>query len=83
MAVVDARFAGGPIFIDRDDTSAVTPDGTVLVTIDAPGWDVAMFPHEARAFAAALLDAARTAERRTTRLRRSPDVDDHLRELDE
>ncbi|WP_315551277.1 hypothetical protein [Microbacterium aurum] len=83
MTVVDARFAGGAIRVDDDDTSGVTPDGIVLVTIDAPGWDVAMFPHEARAFAAALLDAAGTAERRTTRLRRSPDVDDHLRELDD
>lgn len=81
--IVDARFAGGAIRVDDDDTSAVTPDGTVLVTIDAPGWDTVLFPHEARAFAAALLDAAGTAERRATRLRRRNEVDDRLREIDE
>ncbi|PZU48444.1 MAG: hypothetical protein DI566_04210 [Microbacterium sp.] len=79
--IVDARFAGGSITVD--DQSSVLDDGTRMVTIDAPGWDAALFPHEARALAAALIEAAAKAESRAERLRRRPDVDDHLRELDD
>ena len=81
MTVVDARFAGGSITVD--DQSSVLDDGTRMVTIDAPGWDLVLFAHEARAFSAALDAAADEAEKMTTRLRRRPEVDDHLRELDD
>lgn len=81
MTTVDARFAGGPILVDEGH--ATYDAATKLVTIDAPGWDTALFPHEARALAAALLDAAGSAERRTTRLHRRNEVDDRLRELDD
>jgi len=81
VTAVDARFAGGPILVDQGH--ATYDVATKLVTIDAPGWDTALFPHEARALAAALTEAARKAEKLTARLRRRPDVDDHLRELDD
>ncbi len=80
MTAVDARFAGGEILVDEESSVL---DGTRMVTIDAPGWDVVLFPHEARALAAALIDAAAKAESRAERLRRRPDVDDRLRELDD
>lgn len=80
MTIVEARFAGGPIVIDE---AVDTLDQTRrLVKIDAPGFDTALFPHEARALAKALQDAAASAETRTTRLRRSRDIDDELREVE-
>ncbi|QYF98107.1 hypothetical protein [Microbacterium sp. PAMC21962] len=81
MSIVNARFAGGPITIDQGH--ATYDAATKLVTIDAPGWETALFPHEARALAAALVDAAVKAEKLTARIRRRPEVDDHLRELDD
>lgn len=81
MTAVDARFAGGPILVTGDAHTSYDPDVT-LVQIDAPGWVTALFPHEARALAAALTAAANAAER-APRLKRHPDVDDHLRGLDE
>lgn len=80
MTVVDARFAGGPIRVDRGHTSYDV--ATELVIVSAPGFDIALFPHEARAFAQALLDAATDAEKRTVRLRRPRAVDEHLQVLD-
>ncbi|GEB94396.1 hypothetical protein [Microbacterium lacticum] len=81
MTVVDARFAGGPILIDQGH--ATYDAATKLVTVMAPGFDIALFPHEARAFAQALLDAATDAEKRTVRLRRPRAVDEHLQVLDD
>ncbi|WP_394279834.1 hypothetical protein [Microbacterium sp.] len=63
MTAVDARFAGGSIIIDQGH--ATYDPTTKLVTINAPDWDAALFPHEARQLAAALTAAAAEAERRT------------------
>lgn len=76
MTAVDARFAGGPIIVDQRQASYDV--ATELVTVSAPGWDTSLFPHEARALAA----AADEAERRGTRLKRRRDVNDDLAALD-
>ena len=81
MTAVDARFAGGPILIDQGH--ATYDAATKLVTVMAPGFDTALFPHEARALATALLEAATEAEASAARLKRPHEVDDHLRELDD
>lgn len=80
MTAVDARFAGGPIIVDQRQASYDV--ATELVTVSAPGWDTSLFPHEARALAAALTAAADEAERRGTRLKRRRDVNDDLAALD-
>lgn len=80
MTVVDARFSGGHLTVDQGHA---TYDLTQkLVTVAAPGWDTALFPHEARALAAALTEAADNAEKRATRLKRRRDVDDQLASID-
>lgn len=79
-AVIDARFAGGPIFVDRGTLHDDDPRPVVIVT--GPGFEFPMFPHEAEALARALTMQAHNADRRRP-LKRSPEVDDHLRELDD
>ncbi|WP_456286237.1 hypothetical protein M1D46_00470 [Microbacterium sp. JZ70] len=49
---VDARFAGGVIQVEQD--AEYIGDGRTVVTLAFPGHTVALFPHEARALAAAL-----------------------------
>ncbi|WP_454137245.1 hypothetical protein [Microbacterium paulum] len=78
---MEARFAGGPITVGEGH--ATYDVATKLVTVDGPGWETALFPHEARALAAALTTVADDVEKRADRLRRRPEVDDHLRELDD
>lgn len=80
MTAVGARFAGGPIIVDQGH--APYDVVTKLVAVTAPGWDTTLFPHEARALAAALTAAADETERYATPLRRRSDVDDALREVD-
>lgn len=53
MITVDARFAGGPIVIAPLPSDGIRPD---LVEVSLPGLTVALFRHEARALAHALLD---------------------------
>lgn len=81
MTTVDARFAGGDIIVDLGH--ATYDPETKLVVIDGPGWEAALFSHESRAFAAALIAAADEAEKQTVRLRRPHEVDDQLREIDD
>lgn len=80
MTAVDARFAGGTIVVDVDPPFEGRP---ALVEVNLPGLTVGLFPHEARALAAALTTVADDVEKRADRLRRRPEVDDHLRELDD
>ena len=49
---VDARFAGGAIQVEQDDE--YVGDGSAVVRLALPGHAIALFPHEARALAAAL-----------------------------
>lgn len=86
-SVIDARFAGGAITVapapelvtDQPDERVSIP--TVRVTI--PGLDLALFPHEADALAAALTAAANASRAiRDAILRRSAAVDDVLCELE-
>lgn len=53
MITVDARFAGGHIVVAPLPGDDVRPD---LVEVSLPGLTVALFRHEARALAHALLD---------------------------
>lgn len=50
--IVDARFAGGAVVVERD--TEYLGDGRAVVVLSLPGHTVALFPHEARALAAAL-----------------------------
>lgn len=59
MTIVDARFAGGPIEVATAPL-AHAPEMTA-VRVDGPGFAVVLFAHEARALAAALLEAAADA----------------------
>jgi hypothetical protein len=59
--VVDARFAGGAIIVEPD--AEYLGDGSSVVTLALPGLTVALFPHEARALAAALSSTAKEATR--------------------
>ncbi|MDI2098001.1 hypothetical protein [Ruicaihuangia caeni] len=77
---VDARFAGGPIFVDTGELSHA-PEQTI-VSVDVPGYAFQMFPHEARALADALRAAADHADAPKV-LRRPQQIDDELRALDE
>lgn len=79
--VIDARFAGGSIIVGHGH--ATHDPATRLVTIDAPGWEAALFAHESRALASALIAAADEADRQARHLRRPAAVDDHLRQLDD
>lgn len=79
-AVIEARFAGGAITVETTEADEYRP---ALIEVNLPGLTVALFAHEARALAAALLEAATEAETPTARLKRPHEVDDHLRELDD
>lgn len=57
---VDARFAGGAIQVQQD--ADYLGDGRAVVTLALPGHTVALFPHEARALAAALTAHAEAVE---------------------
>ncbi|MFT3797181.1 hypothetical protein [Microbacterium sp.] len=78
--VVDARFAGGALIVTA--TTLPHDDSIESVRLTGPGFDLALFPHEAAALAAALGRATRTAARRARQLRRPVDVDAQLRELE-
>ena len=60
-ALLDARFAGGPLEVSADHFKHA-PE-TAAVRIDGPGFSLALFPHEARALAAALIVEADDATR--------------------
>jgi len=60
MTAVDARFAGGAIVVDVDPPFEGRP---ALVEVNLPGLTVGLFPREARALAAALLEAAKEADK--------------------
>lgn len=77
VSVVDARFAGGPIVVQP---ARVDWTDSNLVEVNLPGLTVALFPHEAQDLADALTLAIREQARH---LRRPPEVDDRLRELDD
>lgn len=57
---VDARFAGGAINVQQD--ADYIGEGRTVVTLALPGRTVALFPHEARALAAALTAHAEAVE---------------------
>lgn len=56
---VDARFAGGAILVEQD--AGYLGDGRSIITLALPGLVVPLFPHEARALAAALTSQANAA----------------------
>ncbi len=58
---VDARFAGGAVSVEQD--AEYIGDGRSVVLLTLPGHTVALFPHEARALAAALTAHAKNATR--------------------
>ncbi len=66
--LIDARFAGGPIQVD---TERSVFDDRQLVRVALPGCSVNLFPHEARALAAALTHAAENAPDGSGRQRES------------
>lgn len=76
MIAVDARFAGGAIFVARDEHLEHQ-----IVRLELPGHAVTLFASEARTLASALTSAASEAESAQP-LRRRDTVDEHLRELD-
>lgn len=57
--IVDTRFAGGAILVEQD--AEYIGDGRTVVTLSLPGLAVPLFPHEARALAAALTEQANAA----------------------
>lgn len=63
--VVDARFAGGAVVVERDDE--YTGDGRPGVRLELPGHSLWLFAHEARALAKALAEHAATAEKKDAR----------------
>lgn len=77
VSIVDARFAGGPILVQP---AQLDWTDTTLVSVEGPGFSLGLFPHEAQALADALSAAVREEARH---LRRPPEVDDRLRELDD
>ncbi|TQK19111.1 hypothetical protein FBY40_1602 [Microbacterium sp. SLBN-154] len=79
MAVLEARFAGGPIVVEQADVC-----GVAGVTVTMSGPSAGMLPGEARALAAALTAAAHQADAAGTRagLKRRPDVDELLMSRD-
>ncbi len=58
-AVVDARFAGGPLEVTTEPL-AHAPE-TTAVRVDGPGFALVLFAHEARALADTLTAAAADA----------------------
>lgn len=60
MSAVDARFAGGTVFVEPD--REYIGDGRAVVRLALPGHTVPLFPHEARALAQALNAAADAAQ---------------------
>ncbi len=79
---VDARFAGGTLFVQQDDE--YIGDGQAVVVLDIPGHnDLALFPREARALADALRAEANGISRDSDRrIRRRADANDELQERD-
>lgn len=67
MIAVDARFAGGTVFVGPDHE--YIGDGRAVVRLALPGRTVPLFPHEARALAQALNETA-DASQATTPLKR-------------
>lgn len=61
MTAVDARFAGGPVLVD---TAELGCTGEPVVGLEAPGYYVDFFAHEARALAAALISAANVIDKK-------------------
>ncbi|MBD3942806.1 hypothetical protein IF188_13985 [Microbacterium sp. NEAU-LLC] len=59
MTAVDARFAGGSILVEP---VASVLDGRTMVRIQAPGYEVVLFPHEADRLAEALSDRGTVTE---------------------
>lgn len=57
---VDVRLLGGSIYVDPDHLPH-SPDDKI-VSVNGPGFDFAMFSHEARALAEALIVAADLTE---------------------
>lgn len=95
MRIVEARFAGGPIIVDRDEM--YTGAGTEGVRVEIPGQSIWLFAHEAQELAAALAEhlprdgaralfdrlAEQTARRTQERtVRRRCNVDDELVAID-
>ena len=54
--VVDARFAGGPLLVEAEQSP--WDPATQLVVLSGPGFALQLFAHEARALAEALLSHA-------------------------
>lgn len=77
---VAARFAGGTIEVDDGHLTDDPSQGVVI--LDIAGFAFPMFPDEARALASALTTTAEAAENHKP-LRRRPETDDALRELDD
>lgn len=78
MTAVDARFAGGTIFVDQ----GTILDGEPIVVVDLPGHNgIPLRPFEARALADALRGIAHEIDKKP--LRRRADVDEALRDLDD
>ncbi|CAN5213353.1 hypothetical protein BH09ACT6_BH09ACT6_05900 [soil metagenome] len=59
-AVVEARFAGGRLTVD---TKPIGFDGGTGVTFVAPGYELDLWPDEARKLAIALIEYAARAEK--------------------
>ncbi|WP_341999376.1 hypothetical protein MRBLWH7_000791 [Microbacterium sp. LWH7-1.2] len=75
---VDSRFAGGSILVEQHEFL----DQNVVKLAIPGGNGVPLFPHEARALAAALTRHADSVDTRRGALRRPTGTDDALRELD-
>lgn len=74
LSIIDARFAGGHLSID---TAPLThaPSMTAVI-LGAPDVAIALFPHEARDLAAALMrhaSAAEAADKKNAPARVQPD----------
>ena len=75
-ATIDARFAGGYLEVYVGELI-----DEPIVQVVAPGYELALFAHEARALADALNQMADKVEPPRI-LRRSSDIDEQLRERD-
>jgi hypothetical protein len=78
--IVDTQIAGGSITVDHGRLLDYDP-AQPIIAVDFPGGDVLLFPHEARDLVNALISTLEATERQRT-LRRNPEVDERLREVE-